>query len=79
MRINSVHNSPVHVASVGHARVKIITAGAGPVALDSPGPKETGRARRQRTKAAVRARRDEVARGAGFLERLTLTRPKGGS
>lgn len=77
-RINSVHEAPVHVGSVGYHRVTITGPHTGPAPLEAPGPKARRGDRRRRAKAALAARRDEVAKGAGFLERLTTTR-KGGS
>lgn len=75
-QINSVHEGPVFKASVGHVKLGLTAAYRGPVELEGPGPKESGRVRRARAKAALRQRRDEVKRGAPFLERLTTSRTR---
>lgn len=70
-RINSSHHEPVFLASKGHRRLVLTHPHTTPVAVagaEQPGVQR--RTQRQRARFAVKARKSEVARGAGFLARL---------
>lgn len=77
MRINDLHESPVLLASKGHAKVALVHPRRDPIA-GPPGVYDTPGYRRRAARDAARARKREVRSGAPFLRFLTTTRNQTG-
>jgi hypothetical protein len=73
MRINSVHESPVLLASKGHAKVALVHPRREP-SQGPPGVYDSPQYQRRARRDAAKARKREVRQGAPFLRRLTSTR-----
>jgi hypothetical protein len=69
--INSVFETPHVISSSGYMPLALEHPHTGPAPL---GAGEPAPARRRRIKGQAKARKREVARGAGFLETLTTVR-----
>lgn len=66
-QINSVHETPVFLASKGHHRLALTHPHTTPVAIATVEPRSV---KRSRVRESVKRRRSEVARGAGYLMTL---------